>query len=486
MGREFQKRRISVPGILTGVILFTVFLVIPAHLLHLTAASQKAIAVGLLMIILWVTEAIPIPITSLLPVVLFPVLGVVSLEEALQPYASPVIMLFFGGFVIALALEKYDIHRRVALNLVHRTGTSPSRVIAGFMIATAFLSMWISNTSTAVIMFPIGMSIIGIVEREYGAESPMLRRFGLALMLGIAYAANIGGSGTLVGTPSNAILVGMLRQLYNIRLDFAHWLIIGIPLILVMTFLAWITLTRIFFRFGSKPLTVVGEYVSREVRLLGKPDSSEKRVLLVFGLTAFFWITRAQINKLLGTPVLSDSLIATASAILMFVVPASGSRKGEGLLSWPDATNLPWGILLLFGGGLSLAHGLSESGVIGLIGDSILEFRDVPPLIIMAVTVAIMLILTELISGTALSSVLLPVIFGVSQGLNLSPLELAVPMVLVANGAFMMPMGTPPNAIVFASGYLKIKDMVRTGWLMNIFSIIVTVLLAQLLLRFLL
>ncbi len=484
MGREFQKRSISFAGIVTGILLFSLFLMVPSRILHLTPVSQKAIGVGLLMIILWVTEAIPIPVTSLLPIVLFPLLGVLPLQEALEPYASPVIMLFFGGFVIALALEKYNIHRRVALNLVHWTGTSPSRVIAGFMIATAFLSMWISNTSTAVIMFPIGMSIIGIVEKQYGKDSQLLRRFGLALMLGIAYAANIGGSGTLVGTPSNAILVGMLRQIYNIRLDFAHWLIIGMPLILIMTWLAWITLTKIFYPLGNKPLSTVGEYVSKEVAKLGRPESSEKRVILVFGLTAFFWIFRAQINKFLGTMVLSDSLIATGSAILMFVVPAAGEKR-ESLLVWPDAVNLPWGILLLFGGGLSLAHGLSESGVIALIGDSILRFRDVPPIIIMTITVAIMLVLTELISGTALSSVLLPVIFGVANGLHLSPVELAVPMVLVANGAFMMPMGTPPNAIVFASGYLKIKDMIRTGWLMNVFSIIVVVILSQLLLKFL-
>ncbi len=484
MAREFQKNSISIAGILTGIFIFTLMLLIPAELMHLTPEAKKAIAVGLLMIVLWVTEAIPIPVTSLLPIVLFPILGVLKLDEALRPYSNPVIMLFFGGFVIALALEKYNIHRRVALNLVNRTGTSPGRVIAGFMIATGFLSMWISNTSTAVIMFPIGMSIIGIVEKQYGAESPLLRKFGLALMLGIAYAANIGGSGTLVGTPSNAILVGMLRQRYDIRLDFAHWMIIGIPLIIILTVLAWITLTKIFFRLNDKPLPAVGEYVKQEVHKLGRPDRSEKRVLLVFAVTAFFWVFRAHLNRLIGTTVLSDSLIATGAAILMFVVP-SGTGKKEALLSWPDAVNIPWGILILFGGGLSLASGLYSSGVIDIIGQSILRFSDVPPLIIMAVTVSIMLILTELISGTALSSVLLPVIFGVSEGLHLSPLELAVPLVLVANGAFMMPMGTPPNAIVFASGYLKIKDMMRTGWLMNIFSIIIVILLSQWLLKYL-
>ena len=227
MGREFQKRSISVAGIVIGILLFSLFLMVPSGFLHLTPVSQKAIGVGLLMIILWVPEAIPIPVTSLLPIVLFPLLGVLPLQDALEPYASPVIMLFFGGFVIALALEKYNIHRRVALNLVHWTGTSPSRVIAGFMIATAFLSMWISNTSTAVIMFPIGMSIISIVEKQYGKDSQLLRRFGLALMLGIAYAANIGGSGTLVGTPSNAILVGMLSPDLQYTVGFCtlahHW-----------------------------------------------------------------------------------------------------------------------------------------------------------------------------------------------------------------------------------------------------------------------
>ncbi|HYW94216.1 MAG TPA: DASS family sodium-coupled anion symporter, partial [Bacteroidales bacterium] len=378
MAREFQKREISLAGIIAGILLFALFILLPSDLLHLTPTAQKAIAVGLLMIVLWVTEAIPIPVTSLLPIVLFPVLGILPLTEALQPYASPVIMLFFGGFVIALALEKYNLHRRVALNLVSRTGTSPARVIAGFMIATAFLSMWISNTSTAVIMFPIGMSIIGIVEKQYGSENPLLHRFGLALMLGIAYAANVGGSGTLVGTPSNAILVGLLRQMYDIRLDFAHWLIIGIPLIIIMTFLAWVTLTRIFFRLSSKPLTAVGEYVFDEIHKLGKLNKSEKRVIVVFTLTAFFWIFRAYLNKLAGTTVLSDSLIATGAAILMFVVP-NGTKK-EALLGWPDATNLPWGILLLFGGGLSLAHGLATSGVIDIIGASLIQFGDMSPL----------------------------------------------------------------------------------------------------------
>lgn len=482
MSREFRKQTISPNLIFISLLIFAILLLTPGEVLGLDVAAQKAIAIGVLMIFLWITEAIPIPVTSMLPAVMLPLLGIMDFKEALIPYINPVIILFFGGFVLAISLEKYNMHNRIAFYLINKLGSSPSRVIAGFMIATSFLSLWISNTSTAVIMFPIAMSVIHLMENHSG-ESKTLNQFALALMLSIAYAANIGGSGTLVGTPVNALMVGMLDEFADVQLNFGSWLLLGLPFVIVMTFLAWFVLTRIFFRVGSKKIPGIHEYIASEQEKLGSVSTTEKRIFAIFLITALLWIFRGYIVKALDLEFLTDALIALFAAVLLFTIPG-GEKKRVPVLIWADSAKIPWGILILFGGGLSLANGLYQTGVIGMIGEKIIGASDYSLLIITAITVFVMLFLTEVIGGTPLSSVLFPVIIGVAAALDLRATVLIIPMALAGNAAFMLPMGTPPNAIVFASGYLKVKDMVRVGWLMNIITIIVILTLGRYLMQF--
>lgn len=482
MSREFQKKTISPVSILVSLVLFVLVLSLPGDLTGMDPNAQKATALGVLMISLWITEAIPIPVTSMLPAVFLPLFGIMEFKDALVPYINPVIILFFGGFVLAISLEKYSIHNRIAFYLIDRLGSSPSRVIAGFMIATAFLSLWISNTSTAVIMFPIGLSVVHLMEKHQG-EGPVLNRFALALMLSIAYAANIGGSGTLVGTPVNALMVGMLDEFAGVRLNFGSWMLLGIPFVIVLVFLAWIVLTRIFFRVGSRKIPGIHEYIQSEQQKLGPVSVTEKRIFAIFLLTASLWIFRGFIVKTFNFEFLSDALIALIAAVLLFTIPGGQNRR-EPVLVWADSSKIPWGILILFGGGLSLASGLYETGVIGMIGDKIIGASEYSLFVIAAITVSVMLLLTEFIGGTPLSSVLFPVIIGVAAALDLKATTLIIPMALAGNAAFMLPMGTPPNAIVFASGYLKVTDMVRVGWLMNIITILVILSLGRYLMQF--
>ena len=479
MSREFQKKTISPFSILVSVILFLLVLFLPESVLPMETPARQTLSLGVLMISLWITEAIPIPVTSMLPAVFLPLFGIMNFKEALLPYINPVILLFFGGFILAISLEKYYIHNRIAFYLIDKLGSSPSRVIAGFMIATGFLSMWISNTSTAVIMFPIGMSVIHLMEKHQ-QEPASLHRFALALMLAIAYAANIGGSGTLVGTPVNALLVGMLDEFADVNLEFGRWLILGIPFVIVMIFLAWFILTKVFFRVGNRKIEGIQDYIHNEKKKLGPVKAVEKRIFIIFIVTASMWIFRSLLASALDIEFLSDAMIALMAAIILFMVPG-GIEKRVPILVWSDTRNVPWGILILFGGGLSLANGLYETGVISMIGDSIIGASDFPMILIVALTVTVMLLLTEVIGGTPLSSVLFPVIIGVAAALNVHAVELIIPMALAGNAAFMLPMGTPPNAIVFASGYLKIKDMVRVGWLMNIIAIIIILILGRML-----
>lgn len=480
MSREFQKKTISPLSIIISLILFIAFLILPESIIDMELHARQTLALGVLMISLWITEAIPIPVTSMLPAILLPLFGIMNFKEALLPYINPVILLFFGGFILAISLEKYNIHNRIAYFLIDRLGSSPTRVIAGFMIATGFLSMWISNTSTAVIMFPIGMSVIHLMEKHQ-KDSAGLNKFALALMLAIAYAANIGGSGTLVGTPVNALMVGMLDEFAGVNLEFGKWMLLGIPFVIVMIFLAWIVLTRVFFRVGTKKISGIHEFIASEREKLGPIKNVEKRIFVIFILTASLWIFRSLIVRLFDIEFLTDAMIALMAAVLLFIIPG-GEEKKVPVLIWDDAKKIPWGILILFGGGLSLANGLYETGVIGKIGESIIGASDFPMILIVALAVSVMLFLTEVIGGTPLSSVLFPVIIGVAAALNINAIELIIPMALAGNAAFMLPMGTPPNAIVFASGYLKVKDMVRVGWLMNIITILVILSLGRFLL----
>ena len=430
----------------------------------------KVLALALWMIIWWITEALPIPVTALLPMVLLPYLGVFSVSEATAPYASPIIFLFMGGFIIALGLEKYHLHQRIALNLIKVTGTSANGIIAGFMIATALLSMWISNTATTVMMLPIAISVIGLLFSEKELQNNACKMFALGLMLSIAYAANIGGSMTLIGTPPNIVMAGYLKEMLDYEISFSTWLMIGIPTGLFLLSMTYFMLTRFLFVCNIKEIEGGKILLAEKLRFLGSLTKEEKLVASIFALTAFGWVFKVQINQLIGRPILSDTTTAMIGGLLMFITPLS-LKNGEFVLEWEDAKKLPWGILILFGGGMCLAKSMEKVGLIQVIGDFVAANSAFGTFSLIAIVVVLVLFMTELMSNVALITIFLPVIIGVAQGLNIEPLILVVPATIAASCAFMMPISTPPNAIVFASGHIHIKDMIRAGLLLNVLSI---------------
>ena len=437
----------------------------------------KVIALALWMITWWITEAAPIPVTALLPLVVLPYLGIFTVAESTAPYASPIIFLFMGGFMIALGLEKHNLHQRIALNLIRITGTSGNGIILGFMLSTALLSMWISNTATAVMMLPIATSVVRLLmtEKEMNTSE---KRFALGLMLSIAYAANIGGTMTIIGTPPNVVMTGYLEELVNFEMAFSQWLLIGLPAGVVILSSTYFLVTRVLFVSGIREIEGSSTLIRNKLRSLGPVSKEEKLVTFVFVVTALCWVLKPQINALIGAPVLSDATTAMAGGILMFIMPVDfGSSKF--LMKWEDTARLPWGILILFGGGMCLAKGMERSGIIQAIGAYVAERSDLGLLTLVAIVTALVLFMTELMSNVALVTIFIPVIIGVANGLDINPLYLVVPSTIASSCAFMMPISTPPNAIVFASGHIRMKDMIRAGILLNILSVIILVIIGM-------
>ena len=451
----------------------------------LPAEGNQVIGVALWMISWWITEAAPIPVTALLPIVLFSLLQIMPLADITAPYANQVIFLFMGGFIIALALEKHKLHERIALNLIKLTGTSGNGIILGFMIATAFLSMWISNTASAIMMLPIAISVIDLFKKiptEHQVQEKNQRNFALGLMLSIAYAANIGGIATIIGTPPNVVFKGMFQEFYGREIDFARWMLIGFPVSLFLLINAYLFTTRLLFPNKMKSIEEASLLIEEKLFELGKLRSAEIKVLVIFSLTASAWIFQQLINSALDNNILNDTNIAMAGGILMFIVP-DDLKKNVALLDWQSMKNLPWGILLLFGGGLCLAKGLESTGVIKWIGTSIASNSDMNLYVLIILLTSIMLLLTELMSNVALTTIYVPVVFGIADGLAINPALLAIPVTLAASCAFMFPISTPPNAIVFASGYIRMKDMMRAGILLNISSVLIIVFISIFLLK---
>lgn len=437
----------------------------------LSPEAWKVICMAGLMLVWWVSEAVPLPVTALLPVLLLPLLGVMSIGEATAPYASDIVFLFLGGFILALAIEKWNLHRRIALNIVCLTGTGSNRIVLGFMLATAVLSMWISNTAAAVMMLPIATSVVSLLVRDDEGNEEGVRKFALVLMLGIAYSANIGGTATLIGTPPNIVMAGILENNHGINVGFLDWMKVGLPFAVVMLFVSYWLLTKVLY-----PIKWIGfgdalQVIQKELLALGKMSTQEKRVLAVFGLTAFLWIFRKLINENITLFELTDSGIAIFAGIILFVVFAGNEEKGA-LLKWRDTRNLPWGILLLFGGGLSLANALNEVGLIQMIGDAFAYVDTVQTVWIVLSLAAVSLLMTEFMSNVALTSVLIPVVAAIAIGMGEDVLAFAVPVTLAASCAFMMPMSTPPNAIVFASNRVTVAQMFRAGILHNVAAIV--------------
>lgn len=463
-------------GLFLGPVVFAIFLLLPAPL-PLSAAAWKALALAIFMLIWWVTEAVPLPVTALLPMILLPMLGIQNLKTAAAPYANPIVFLFMGGFMLAVAMERWNLHRRIALNIVKAVGTNANRIVLGFMLATAALSMWISNTATTIMMLPIAVSVVELLtldEDKYPKKG--IRNFALTLMLGIAYAANIGGTATLIGTPPTVVFAGFMSETYSMEISFAAWMLMAMPLVVALLFITYLVNVRLLFPNHLGQFAGATDLIKREVERLGAFSVGEKRTLIVFACTALAWIFRRQINLLLPEPVLSDAGIALIATVALFVVPTNFERN-EYILEWQDTSKMAWGILLLFGGGLSLAAALAEVGLIQLVGQQFAGMENANLVVIIGLA-AISLFLTEIMSNLALVTVFLPVVGGIADAAGIAPLEVTIPVTLAASYAFMLPMSTPPNAIVFASGRLSVSNMVQAGIILNIIAILLIGLVA--------
>jgi sodium-dependent dicarboxylate transporter 2/3/5 len=438
----------------------------------LALAPWRAAAVAALLATFWLTEAVPISVTALLPIVLFPTLGVSTIDAATAPYADPIVFLFLGGFVIALAIERWNLHRRIALTVLSKVGAREDLQIGGFMVATAALSMWVSNTATVALMLPVALSV---VPRDAGGVvDPAKREFATALMLSVAYGASCGGIATLIGTPPNALLAGFMRATYGVEIGFAQWMLLGVPVFLVMLTITWLLLTRWLFPVGRAELPGARTAIREQLHAMGPMSVAEKRVAVIFAATASLWMLRPLLSSALPGLQLSDTTIAIAAALSCFFIP-NGLEKGRFLLTWEYAERLPWGVLLLFGGGLSLAAAVADTGLAEWIGAELIGLADWPVWVLVLAVTALIIFLTELTSNIATSATFLPVVAALAVSIGQPPLLLAIPAVLAASFAFMLPVATPPNAIVFASGFITIPQMVRAGVWLNLIGIVVIV-----------
>lgn len=465
-------------GFFLGPFLFILLeFVLPSALFTQNAIHVLAIAGWL--VTWWISEAAPIPVTALLPLILFPALGVMTMTDAAIPYANPVIFLFMGGFMIALALEKHRLHERIALNLIRITGTSGNGIILGFTLATALLSMWISNTATALMMLPIALSVIDLLRQPQSESGITLSKnekyFALGLMLSIGYSASIGGMATIIGTPPNVVFAGFMREFYQQDLEFGRWMLVGVPVTFLTLFSAYFIITRVLYPNKMKSVPGSELLITNRLLALGKMKKEEKRVLMVFAITSFCWIFQNLLNSFFDSKVLNDTNIAMTGGILMFLVP-SDFKRSEFLLDWEYTKRLPYGILILFGGGICLAKGMETTGIVNLIGETVAARNEMSVWMLAAILTTIALFLTEIMSNVALVTIFIPVVFGIANGLGIDPLILGMPVTFAASCAFMFPISTPPNAIVFSSGHIAMKDMVRAGILLDIASLVIIIL----------
>ncbi len=428
------------------------------------------------MAVWWITEAMPIAGTALLPLILMPLLGILKIDLVSANYMHPTVLLYMGGFLLATGIEKWNLHRRIALNIINLLGTDLRRIVLGFILATGFLSMWISNSATALMMLPIGLAVVGQFKEQLGDSNYLLSsNLGKNIMLGIAYASSIGGMATLIGTPTNAILSAVVKEMYDYSIAFDQWMLFGLPFSLILLGICWYYLVS----FGN-PLPQnfrLGDgksVVSQQLKALGKITFEEKTVMIVFALVCFSWITRSffLVNFI---PALDDTIIVLTGVVLLLLLPSS--RSGERILDWKTAEKIPWGVLILFGGGLALAEGFKETGLAEWIGQKFTLIEGVGFFVLLLIIIASVNFLTEVTSNVATASMLLPILASVAIKLDLHPFGLMVGATLAASCAFMLPVATPPNAVVFGSGYLQMKDMVKAGLWLNILSILIITLM---------
>ena len=467
-------------GLWAGPLAFFLMLLTSSLQETMSREAWLVAGVGFWMATWWSTEAIPVAATAFIPLVSFPLLQVMPVKAVAQSYAHPTIFLFMGAFVLALAVEKWSLHRRIALSVLSKSGTDGRKLILGFMVAAALLSMWMTNTSTAMMLLPIAASVaVMVAEKAVGVSVEEKRRFQVALLLGLAYATTIGGMSTIIGTPPNVMLAGFIEETYGLQIAFFDWMLIGLPLALVLLPLGWVVLTRVAFRVDVPASPEAADVISVMRREMGAMTGPEQRVGLVFLSVVLLWMSRKWLNNVSGLEGLSDAGIVMAAALLLFVIP---SKKGYAtrLMEWEDVARLPWGVLILFGGGLALAAQVSSSGLAVWLGESLLPVANLGTLTLIVAAAGLVVFLTELTSNLATTATFLPVIAAIAAQSGIEPLILCVPVTLAASCAFMLPVATPPNAIVFSSGVLTIPEMVRAGFVMNLVALVVLTLLATL------
>lgn len=457
----FNKEKI---GLLAGPLSFLLIQYLSFE--GLSSEAQAVMASTAWIAVWWITEALPMAATSLLPIVLFPLTGALDIETTTTTYYSPMIMLFLGGFIIAIAIERWNLHQRIALNIIRVIGTDSNRIVLGFMVATGFLSMWISNTATALMMLPIGMAIATKMG-EFQQERKQQDRFNKALMLAIAYAASIGGMATLIGTPTNAIFSAISRELYAYEVTFFTWFSFGLPVTILLLAAGWLYLTRIAFPVKFSGVQGAAAEINQHLQSFGKMSYEEKMVALVFSLTASAWILRSfvLVNLLPG---IDDTVIAIAGALALFVIPSR--TRGKRLMDWQAAQKLPWGILILFGGGLTIAVAFQNSGLAEWLGGQLGAMERFPFALILLAVLVMVNFFTEITSNVATASVMLPILASLSESISVHPFGLMVAATIAASCAFMLPVATPPNAVAYSAGYLNMQDMVKAGIWMNLIS----------------
>ncbi len=455
-------------GLLAGPLLMVTLLLLPLPD-GMSQAGMHVAAVAVLMAVWWLTEAIPIPATALLPVALFPLLGVMSGSDITRAYGHHLIYLFLGGFLIAVTMEKWNLHHRIALHTIRLVGVTPQRIILGFMLATAFLSMWISNTATTMMMVTIAVAVLHEVDQET-RHRPGELRFGIALMLGIGYAASIGGVATLIGTPPNAIFAGVVEKSYGYSISFLDWMRFGLPLAAVMLVITWLYLTRIMFRSEVAELPCGRDFIHQQLARMGPMKREEKYVAAVFVGVALLWVLRG-LYQPAALHMVKDSTIAIAGALLLFLIPVN-LKKREFLLDWQTAVTIPWDIIILFGGGFALAQGFQDSGLTEWLAQRLSVLQGTELLLVIAAIVLLVIFLTEVTSNTATASLLLPVMGALAAAIGVHPFGAMVAAVVAASFAFMLPVATPPNAIVFSSRYVTITQMARAGVWLNLIGVV--------------
>jgi len=460
----------NIIGLILGPILFTIILIF-VEADGLSFEAKCILASTAWMAVWWVTECVPISVTALLPIVLFPLTGGMDLPTTTAAYGHKLVFLFVGGFLIALAIEKWHLHKRLALNIIMVTGSNKSKVILGFMLATAFLSMWISNTATSIMILPVGLAIISQLKDDPKTIRNENEIFGKSMMIAIAYSASIGGMATLIGTPPNMVLAGVVEESYGIKLNMFDWMKFGVPLSSFLLIICWLYLTKIAFRFKNEEFTAGRDEIHRQISKLGKFSNEEIKVLIVFTLTAVGWIFRGSIETIF--PMIDDTIIAIFFAVTLFVIPAKYEKTKSTLLVWDDTVKLPWGILILFGGGMAIASAFGKSGLALWIADLLQNLDNVSLFLIILIIVTSINLLTEVTSNMATTAMLLPVLVTIALAIEVHPYFLLISATLAASCAFMLPISTPPNAVVFGSGFLKIEDMFKKGVWMNLISILI-------------